>query len=141
MTISTVPMPRRRGMGNYLAESELIPGAASGQAWQGPWLSVSQVKPSDLSYPTRHHQSFGGFGLGQGELERVRAERADVQREIARLQGGGQPVRGGYQSSAVSRDQQAQAVAVAVQARQRKRYVTYGVVGAAALALWALTRR
>ena len=126
-------------MGNYLTESELIPGAAAGQAWQGPWLSMSQVKPADIIHPSRHHQSFGG--LGQGELERVRAERADVQREIARLHAGGQPVRGGYQPAAVSRDRQAQAVAVAVQARQRRRYVSYGLLGLGAFALYALTRR
>ena len=49
--------------GAYLTENELR--NTPGQPWQGPWLSVNQVKPAfrePLSRVVGHPQAFGGMG-------------------------------------------------------------------------------
>lgn len=127
MSITTTPASWAFGVGNYLTENELVPGQHS----HGPWLTMNMVRPQYVSRPWRHHQAFGGietspaswaFGMGAtDELAEVRAERAQVQAEIERLQKGGRPVVGGFQPRAPRapspQQQAAEAAAAAAAAR------------------------
>jgi len=126
----------------YLTENELIPG----QRAQGPWLTMNEVKPQFISHPLRHHQSFGGLG-NTDELARVRAERAQVQAEIERLQKGGRPVVGGFQPQAPTvmapaAIRQAQAEAMAEMAYDdRRKQVAIGLALLAVGAAWMTYRK
>lgn len=53
------------GQGAYLTEGELRQTAP--QAWQGPWLTMNQVRPGYVDPMRRvvgHPQAFGGLGQG-----------------------------------------------------------------------------
>jgi hypothetical protein len=129
-------------LGNYLTENELIPG----QHARGPWLTMNEVRPQFVSHPTRHHQSFGGLGAPD-ELALVRAERAQIDAEIERLQKGGRPVVGGFQPRPAQRQSPAQIAAAqaAAQAEARaasvkRRVVSGGLFVVGVVAFFALRK-